>query len=109
MRKLYLIPQRPSKANSYLTDYPSFSEKYIAQVFAWAQSRTDHETLDNTNPVNTLEVQTMFLRLNSRANFNQQFINRNGIDGLLEIPLGNESIELPDSLSNAVYNQVSLF
>ena len=104
VRKLYLVPQRPSKANSYLTEYPSFSEKYIAQVFAWAQSRTDHETLDNSNPVNTLEVQTMFLRLNQRANFNQQFVNKSGIDGLLEIPLGNESIELPESLSNAVYN-----
>lgn len=51
----------------------------------------------------------MFLRLNQNAKFDQNFINRNLIDGIIEIPLGRDDIEVPDSLLEAVGDQVNEF
>lgn len=109
VRALYLVPEGPKNKNAYLYDYPEYSEKYVAQVFGWAQTRTDHETLDNSNPANVLEVQTMFLRLNKKAVFNKAFVDKSGIAGLLRVPLGRDDIELPDSLLQAVGEVVNDF
>ena len=109
VRTLYVLPEAPKTQNRYLEDIPAFSENFVAQVFSWGQNRKDHETLDNSNPANALEVQTMFLKLNQDISFEQEYLERIGINGLLRVPLAKENLDLPVSLLQTLGEYVREF
>ena len=76
VRKLYMIPQESTERPSRVKDLP-FPENFLFQIYAWGQSRGEHETLDNSNPHNMLEIQTMFLKMTRNVVFNQSFLDKN--------------------------------
>ena len=57
---LYMIPEIMPK--TALQDYP-FSATFLLQSFARGLKRTAHETLDNSDPIKLVEIQTMFIQL----------------------------------------------
>ena len=67
LKKVFLIPELTEE--NQFEDYP-FSQNFLAQVYAWAQNRTTHETLDNDDPVKTVEVQSMFIKMHKGTIYN---------------------------------------
>ena len=67
-RYVYLIPE----SEGFL-EYP-FSANFMAQTFARTQNRSAHATLDNSDPVKLIEIQTMFMGLNRGVRFDDEFI-----------------------------------
>ena len=96
-RFLYLIPD----STEGFLEYP-YSASFMAQTFARTQSRSDHATLDNSDPVKLIEIQTMFMQLNRGVRFDDDFAQSNGLDGFLRLPLANESVKMPDDVVDAL-------
>jgi hypothetical protein len=92
VKKLYLIPSL--EVAHQFSNYP-FSINMLAQVFSWGQSRKDHETLDNSDPVKMVEVQCMFMKFNEGVVYDDAFLRRNGLDGYLRVPMSIETFEVP--------------
>lgn len=80
-----------------------FSFEYMAQVFANACQRDDHETLDNTDLPKVFGVILMFLGFNLNINFNNEFLKWQRLDSLMELPLNNESIKLDADFQNLFF------
>lgn len=99
VKKLYLIPKL-HEAHRF-GNYP-FSVNLLAQAFNYGQQRSDHETLDNSKPGKTVEVQIQFLKFNMGVVFDQAFLDRNGLDGYLRVPMSVESFEVPLELKLAI-------
>lgn len=57
VKKLYLIPEDVDSTKRNRVKNMPFSENFVCQLLAWGQQRTDHETLDNTDPHTMLDVQ----------------------------------------------------
>lgn len=55
---LYMIPL--IEPATVIGEYP-FSASFLLTSFARGQKRTNHETLDNSDPYKLVEIQTMFM------------------------------------------------
>lgn len=108
VKKLYLIPEVPSDKTSRLAELP-FSENFIFQMYAWGQQRTDHETLDNSDPHNMIEIQTMFLKMARGVVFDDGFLVKHELDGFLRVPMSVETFEVPTPLINAFRAMMNTF
>jgi len=88
--KVFLLPriEKPQMEGYH------FSFEYMAQVFANACQRDDHETLDNTDLPKVFGVVLMFLGFNLRVAFDNEFLKLQRLDTLMELPLTNESMQL---------------
>jgi hypothetical protein len=64
----------------------------MLQVFSRAIFRENHETLDNSNPVKSLEIVNMFIGMLERTEFNTKFREKYEIDAFLRVPMTDESI-----------------
>lgn len=51
----------------------------------------------------------MFLKLNDGVVFDQTFLDRNGLDGYLRVPMSVETFEVPDALAAAFTKQLKAF
>ena len=56
-----------------------------------------------------VEVQNMFLKMNKGVVFNQNFLNQNGLDGFLRVPMSIETFDVPAELSAAFAKQLNAF
>jgi hypothetical protein len=101
---LYLTPM----VSDSVFDLP-FSLQFIVQTYARCQKRTKHETLDASDPIRLIEVQTMFLRFNLGVQFNDKFLTQHGLDGYLTVPLHNEALAVPQELAEAVQDLLNSF
>jgi len=75
----------------------------MAQVFANACKRENHETLDNTDLPKVFGVILMFLGFNLNVNFNNEFLKYSRLDSLMELPLTNENIQLNGDFQNLFF------
>ena len=84
--KVFLIPkiEKPK-----MKDLP-FSYEYMAQVFANALRRDDHETLDNSDIPKVFNIIWLFLGFSKHIRFNKQYLEENELDTFLELPIINE-------------------
>ena len=71
--------------------------------------RTDHETLDNSDPNNMVDIQTMFLKMNLNLTFDDAFLRKNQLDGFLRVPMSVESFEVPLPVINAMKSMIFEF
>ena len=78
-----------------------YSDNCLMQVFLWGLERTDHETLDNSDPNNLIEVQTMFLGLSKNQRFDETLLRKNKLSGYLKVPMSVEGFAVPDALKAA--------
>ena len=79
-----------------------FSENFIAQAYGWAQNRKDHATLSNESPNKLVEVQTMFINMHKRVEFDTKWLDTMGVDEYLTLKMSVESFDLPSDLSSAI-------
>lgn len=79
------------------------------QAYARCQKRTNHATLDASDPIKLIEVQTMFLLLNRGVQFDDKFLTQHGLDGYLTVPLHNEALAVPQELAEAVQDLLATF
>ena len=87
LKKLYLVPDMDHE--NRLIDAP-FSANFLAQVYAWGQNRSDHQTLNNDDPCKMAEVQTMFIRMAQSQTWNEQWLVKRDLDGFIRIPMSVE-------------------
>ena len=106
LKKLFLIPEL-SVTNQY-NDYP-FSENFLAQIYAWGQNRTNHETLNNDDPCKMVEIQTMFIKMHKGTEFDDKYLEQCGLDGYLRLPMSVESFTIPEELSAAMKSVINNF
>lgn len=102
-KKLYLIPDaQPS--SDFIPEYP-FCYEFVAQSLHYGLHRRTHGTLSNRNLPRVFSVILQFVGMNHKVQFNQKFLDENGLDGFLRVPMTNDSELsrlLPDSLKNAI-------
>lgn len=77
-------------------DYP-FSLSYLLQCFLRCLDRSDHETLTNSDPNLLARVQVSFFKAYKGLRFDDYFLQSNGLDELLRVPLTleHQDIEVP--------------
>jgi len=92
LKKVYLTPaQNPMTT---MKGYP-FSASFMLQCMLRGQTRSVHPTLDNSDPVKMLEIQTMFINFYKNVDFNQSLLDRYSVDNYLSVGMTSESIEIP--------------
>jgi hypothetical protein len=96
---VYLIPKIERKA--YVYGLP-LSASFLLQTMSRCQSRSEHHTLDNKDPLALIEIQIMFMLLNKGLDFDQTFLLHTGLDGFLQLPMSNEQVVIPDDLINSL-------
>ena len=94
-RILYLIPELGPK-EALFEDYP-FSASFILQTFSRGINRTGHETIDNSDPIKTLEIMNMFLSMTTNVQYDNKFLRQQSLDGFLKIPM-SVPLDVPGSL-----------
>lgn len=92
---VYLVPEIDPRTS--ICRLP-FSASFMLQAFARCQKRSSHFTLDNSDPVKLVEIQTMFMLLNKDIRFDEDFADSIGFDDYLRLPMSNEKIVIPDEL-----------
>ena len=60
------------------------------QTYYRLMNRNSHETLDNQDPILTLQVLFMFFNLNIDTRFNFDFLQSYGLSEYLKIPLTSD-------------------
>lgn len=70
----------------------------MLQVMSRCQSRSNHQTLDNKDPLALIEIQIMFMFLNKGIQFDKDFLQSTGLDGFITLPMSNEKVVIPDDL-----------
>ena len=98
--KIYLAPE-----HSKLKPLPGFpySQAFMAQVLTNAALRTNHPTLDNSDPANAFAVCLMFLGLNRGTRFDAKFLSSNGLDDFMSLPIVAESPARQNDFEFATY------
>lgn len=84
-QKLYLIPSISQPLRRYPLSY-----QYFMQTYYRLMNRNSHETLDNQDPILTLQVLFMFFNLNIDTRFNFDFLQSYGLSEYLKIPLTSD-------------------
>jgi hypothetical protein len=92
---VYLVPDIDPRSS--ICRLP-FSAQFMLQAFSRCQKRDSHFTLDNSDPVKLVEIQTMFMLLNKDVQFDEDFADSIGFDDYLRLPMSNEQIAIPDDL-----------
>eukprot|EP00347_Sterkiella_histriomuscorum_P011394 403372627 len=82
LKKVYLIP----KISDPIRRYP-FSYNFLIQCFLRLMSRDDHETLDNSNPIETAQILLMFFHLYLHVKFDSHLLQQYRLDNYFKIPL----------------------
>ena len=78
------------------------SASFMLQVMSRCQSRTEHHTLDNKDPIALIEIQIMFMLLNKGVDFDKNFLLQTGLDGYLTLPMSNEEVVIPEELVDSL-------
>ena len=55
------------------------------------------------------EIQTMFIRMNKGVCYDQNFLDKHGLDGFMKIPMSIESFTIPDQLAEELKNMITNF
>lgn len=85
LRRYYLIPVINNNI-SKLPDFP-FSASMFLQCYYRLMNRKEHETLDNTSPLKTLELLLTFFNMYRHVRLDENFKVWGGFDGYFQAPL----------------------
>ena len=82
----------------------AYTANFLAQVYAWGQNRSEHQTLDNKDPCKMIEVQTFMIRMAYTQVWDDEWLKKRNLDGFLRLPMSEESFDVPDELKTAMKN-----
>lgn len=65
-------------------------------------NRDTHETLDNSDPLNTTAILFMFFKMYVTSRFDKYFLQEYGIDEFMIVPLTipDDRVDVPEELEN---------
>ena len=71
------------------------------QCFFRLVNRDDHETLDNENKIETVQILLMFFHFFIDVKFNNHFLDECKLDGFMRVPMtfDDKLVYVPDILS----------